>query len=110
LFDSNIIHDTSYGINGHGEGGKHLENVTLTNNQLYNINGRYAILFNDVYEAIVYHNTIANVVGSSFRIEGNGLRGGNIQFSPDLLQSVLAGTIRNVTVDYNSSSQRVSAY
>ena len=106
LFDSNTIHDTSGGINGHGEGGKHLENVTLTNNQLYNINGRYAILFDDVYEAVVYHNTIANMVGSSFRIEGNGLRGGNIRnnlvYNSGKADIAGGTTFANVTVGYNA--------
>jgi hypothetical protein len=106
LFEGNVIHDTNAGINCHGEFGNHPENITIKNNLFYNVDGRYAILFNDVYEAIVLHNTIADSPGSSFQIEGrHGLHGGDIR--NNLIYNsgkadITSGTpFDDVTVGYN---------
>jgi hypothetical protein len=79
LFDGNAIHHSGFGIDMRGEGGKHPENITLRNNVLYDITGRFALAFNAVYNGIAYHNTIVNADGYSFRIEGDGLHGGDLR-------------------------------
>jgi len=105
VFESNVIHDTSYGINCHGEGGKHPENITIKNNLFYSIDGRYAILLQDVYGAAAYHNTIANTTGCSFCIEGNGIHGGDIRnnliYNSDKANIESGTPFVNVTVGYN---------
>jgi len=107
LFERNVIHDTNAGINCHGEGGKHVENITIKNNLFYNINieGRYAIFFADVYEAVVYHNTIANSTGFSFYVAGSGLHGGDIRnnliYNSNRANIVGDAPFVNVTVGYN---------
>jgi hypothetical protein len=78
----NVVHDTSAGIRCFEGGGKRPENITIKNNLFHNIDvdDRYAaIVLADVYGAIVYHNTIVNATGASFRIWGGGLRGGDIR-------------------------------
>jgi hypothetical protein len=79
LFDGNVVHHTSFGINCHGEGGKHPANITLRNNLFYSMQGLYVILFCDTYGAVAYHNTMVNVDGHSFFIGCTGIHGGDIR-------------------------------
>jgi hypothetical protein len=105
VFDSNTIYGTSYGIDCHGEGGKHPENVTIKNNMFYNIGGPYVIALSDVYDVAFYHNTIANAVGYSFRVGGKGLHGGDIRnnlfYSSGKADVSDDAPFTDVTVGYN---------
>jgi parallel beta-helix repeat protein len=105
FFGSNVIHDTSYGISCHPKGDKHPENITIENNLFYNVNGDYAIMFNAVYGAIVYHNTVANATGYSIYIAGDGLHGGdirnNLAYDSGRAEIGSGAPFVNVTVGHN---------
>lgn len=76
---NNFIHDSQRGIEFRGEGGKSQMNIRLVRNVIYNIRQYYAIKFDDVANVEILHNTLANIAAKSFRIEGEGLRGGVIR-------------------------------
>ncbi len=73
---NNFIHDSQRGIEFRGEGGKSQMNIRLVRNVIYNIRQYYAVKFDDVANVEILHNTLANITAKSFRIEGEGLRGG----------------------------------
>lgn len=104
LFDSNVIHD-SRGIDCHSsEEDRHLENITIRNNLLYNLD-HHAISLEDVYGAVVLHNTIANSSDHSFSIWGEGIHGGEIRnnliYNSGEADITSVAPFDDVTVGYN---------
>lgn len=106
LFDSNVIHDTSAGMDFHGA---RLDSITLTNNLFYNITKgqqeHYAISLSGIHGIHVYHNTIVSALGCSLCVGQEGLHSGaiknNLIYNSDRAHVSSHAPFSDVDVGYN---------